>query len=51
LILNLVLLATLVPLYGSIGAAIAVSASLICWNVLMAIKVKKLTGLTTWINL
>ncbi|MFS1439392.1 flippase [Shewanella sp. 10N.286.48.A6] len=50
LIVNLLLLATLVPLYGRIGAAIAVSVSLVCWNVLMARSVYKLTGLKCWIK-
>jgi O-antigen/teichoic acid export membrane protein len=50
LLLNLLLLATLVPLYGSIGAAIAVTTSLASWNVLMAIDVCRLTKLKTWIR-
>jgi O-antigen/teichoic acid export membrane protein len=49
LILNVLLLITLVPLYGSIGAAIAVTVSLICWNVLMAFDVHKMTKLKTWL--
>lgn len=50
LILNLVLLATLVPLYGDIGAAVSVSVSVVCWNVLMAINVKRITRIQTWIS-
>ena len=50
LILNLVLLAVLIPMYGSMGAAIAISVSLACWNVLMAIDVYRLTRLQTWIR-
>jgi O-antigen/teichoic acid export membrane protein len=50
LLLNLTLLATLVPLNGAIGAAISVSVSLVCWNILMAIDVWKLTKLKTWIR-
>ncbi|WP_024605749.1 MULTISPECIES: flippase [unclassified Pseudoalteromonas] len=50
LILNLVLLAVLVPLYGGVGAAIAVSLSLVCWNVLMAVDVWRLTGLKPWLR-
>lgn len=50
-VLNLILLATLIPLYGALGAATAVSVSLVCWNVLMAINVKRLTKLTTYISL
>jgi O-antigen/teichoic acid export membrane protein len=48
LILNLILLAVLVPMYGSVGAAIAVSLSLVCWNVLMAIGVYRITKFRTW---
>jgi O-antigen/teichoic acid export membrane protein len=51
LMLNLVLLIILVPIYQEIGAAIAVSISLICWNVLMAIDVYKITKLKTWISI
>ncbi|MCL1049568.1 flippase [Shewanella abyssi] len=51
LLLNLILLAVLIPMYGAIGAAIAVSLSLVCWNVLMAIDVWKLTKLKTWLML
>jgi O-antigen/teichoic acid export membrane protein len=50
LVLNLFLLAILIPLYGGIGAAIAVSVSLICWNVLMVFDVYRLTQLKTWLK-
>ncbi|MDA7746710.1 flippase [Psychromonas sp.] len=48
LIVNIVLLFTLVPFYGSIGAAVAVSLSLVCWNILMAFDVYRITNLKTW---
>jgi O-antigen/teichoic acid export membrane protein len=51
LILNLILLAVLIPLFGSIGAAIAISVSLACWNILMAIDVWSHTKLKTWISI
>lgn len=50
-ILNLILLAILVPVYGGIGGAIAVSVSLVILNVLVVIDVWKLTGLKTWIRI
>ena len=49
LILNMLLLLIFIPIYGSIGAALAVSVSLIFWNFLMAREVWKLTKLKTWI--
>lgn len=48
LVLNSVLLLIAVPVYGALGAAIAVSATLICWNILMAVDVYRMTGLVTW---
>lgn len=51
LILTLFLLALLTPTYGSIGAAIAISSSLIVWNVLMVYDVYNLVGLKTWLKL
>jgi O-antigen/teichoic acid export membrane protein len=51
LILNLFMLITLIPLYGGIGGAIAVTISLACWNVLMAIDVYKCTSLKTWLTI
>ncbi|PKG98762.1 flippase [Paraglaciecola sp. MB-3u-78] len=50
LILNLILLATLVPMYGAIGAAITVSVSLVFSNLLMGIYVFRLLGLKTWLK-
>jgi O-antigen/teichoic acid export membrane protein len=49
-ILNLILLATLVPMYGAIGAAITVSVSLVFSNLLMGIYVFRLLGLKTWLK-
>lgn len=46
--INVASLLILVPLYGAIGAAIAVSLGLVCWNVLMAIDVWRYTKLKTW---
>ncbi|WP_417698441.1 flippase [Psychromonas sp.] len=48
LILNILLLLFLIPIYGSLGAAISVSVSLIFWNFLMVINVLELTKLKTW---
>lgn len=50
-ILNLILLATLVPLYGAIGGAVAISVSMIFLNVLVAVDVWKITKLKTWIRI
>lgn len=50
LLLNMISLVLFVPLYGVLGAALAVSGSLICWNILMAVDVHKLTGLKTIIS-
>lgn len=44
-IINLILNIVLLPLYGIIGAAIATSASMIAWNILMLIFVKRETGI------
>ena len=41
LLLNIVLNYTLIPLYGMEGAAIATSTSLVFWNVLSVIHIKK----------
>lgn len=51
LCLTVSLLFILIPLYQAIGAALAVSIGLICWNVIMAFDVYRLTGLKTWIHL
>ncbi|MBU3004205.1 flippase [Paraglaciecola arctica] len=50
LILTVLLLVLLIPFYGNIGAAIAVSIGLVCWNIIMAIDVYKLTKLMPWIK-
>ncbi|MFT5815438.1 MAG: O-antigen/teichoic acid export membrane protein [Psychroserpens sp.] len=50
LILNLILLPTLVLMYGVIGAAISVSVSLAFVNLLMGIDVFRLLGLKTWLK-
>ena len=50
-ILNLILLATFVPIYGGIGGAIAVSVSLIFLNVLVTIDVVRKTKLKPWIRI
>lgn len=50
LVITTLLLLILVPLYNSIGAAIAVSVSMVIWNVLMAIDVYRHCGLCTWIK-
>jgi O-antigen/teichoic acid export membrane protein len=50
LILNLILLPSLVPMYGAIGAAISVSVSLAFVNLLMGIDVFRLLGLKTWLR-
>lgn len=46
-IVNLVLNMVLIPLWGVIGAAIATSAALIIWNILLVYWVYKRTGLRT----
>jgi O-antigen/teichoic acid export membrane protein len=50
LILNLILFVILIPVYGGIGAAVAVSVSLICLNVLMSLDVWHKIQLKTWIK-
>ncbi|CAH7063392.1 Polysacc_synt_C domain-containing protein [Vibrio chagasii] len=50
LILTLILLISLIPLYQETGAAIAVSISLVFWNIIMALNVYRLTGLKTWLR-
>lgn len=48
-LLNVALLITLIPLYGNIGAAIANSLTMVCWNVLMTVDVWKKLKLKTWL--
>ena len=50
LIINFILLTILIPIYGHIGAAIAVSLSLITWNVFMVLEVYKQVNLKTWLT-
>ncbi|MEZ8612216.1 oligosaccharide flippase family protein [Vibrio sp. 10N.239.311.D11] len=50
LFLTITLLVIFIPIYNAIGAAIAVSTSLICWNLIMAFNVYRLTGLKTWLR-
>lgn len=49
LLTNIVLLLILVPEYKAVGAAVAVSISLVLWNILMSIDVYKTTKLKTWL--
>jgi O-antigen/teichoic acid export membrane protein len=48
LILNLILNLLLVPLYGTIGAAIATVISISSWNVIGAIYLKKKHNIITY---
>ena len=50
LILNVVLLVILIPPYKEQGAAISVTISVICWNMLMAIDAYRLTSLKPWLS-
>lgn len=50
LVLTVGLLVGLIPPYQATGAAIAVSVGLVCWNVIMAFDVYRLTGLKTWLR-
>ncbi|MEG3755099.1 flippase [Psychromonas arctica] len=50
LFVSLVLLISLIPLYGAMGAAITVTIAMIVWNIIMAIDVYRLTGLKTWLR-
>ena len=45
--LNLVMIPLLVPLWGIAGAAIAVVASLLCWNVMLWRDARRLLGVET----
>ncbi|MCZ6619935.1 MAG: polysaccharide biosynthesis C-terminal domain-containing protein [Gammaproteobacteria bacterium] len=45
LALNLILGAVLIPGYGAVGAAIGASVSTIVWNVLLAVRTRKLLGI------
>ncbi|MGR5167019.1 oligosaccharide flippase family protein [Vibrio astriarenae] len=49
-IFTCLLLGVLIPLYGAIGAAIAVTLSLTIWNVLMVRAVYLETRLKTWVR-
>ncbi|MEZ8358956.1 oligosaccharide flippase family protein [Vibrio splendidus] len=51
LIINITLLYILVPIYGSIGAAMSVTISLILWNLMLAATIYKRTGLKTWLTI
>ncbi|QUM87883.1 flippase [Moritella sp. 36] len=50
LIITVILLSILIPLYSSLGAAYAISASVVIWNVVMSFYVYKLTGLKAYIR-
>lgn len=50
MLLTFVLIIFLVPKYNSLGASISISLGLVCWNLLMAFDVYKLTGLKTWLR-
>jgi O-antigen/teichoic acid export membrane protein len=45
-VLNILLNALLIPRYGEIGAAIATSASVLAWNILLSIRLFRRLGLT-----
>lgn len=49
LIVNVVLLNILIPYFGSVGAAISVTISLIFWNITMSFDVYRKTKLKTWV--
>ena len=49
MLVNVMLLLILIPVYQEIGAAIAVSISMVLWNVTMAIDVYRVTRLKTWL--
>ncbi|MCH1931724.1 flippase [Shewanella sp. A25] len=46
-VVTMVLLLILIPMYSYIGAAYSVAISMVVWNVLMFLDVRKTTGLTT----
>ncbi len=48
--ITILLLFLLIPRFQAVGAAVAVSCSLIIWNLIMAYDVYKLTKLKTWIR-
>jgi O-antigen/teichoic acid export membrane protein len=50
LFISVILLLVLIPIYSAIGAAIAVSAGLIIWNLLLSIEVYRLTGLKAYLR-
>ncbi len=47
IVINIVLNAILIPLFGGVGAAIASTISFIVWNVYLIFTVKKATGINT----
>lgn len=49
LFISVLLLLVLIPIYSAMGAAVAVSAGLIIWNILLAIDVYRLTGMKTYL--
>jgi len=48
LFISVLLLLALIPIYSTIGAAVAVTVGLIVWNLLLSIDVYRLTGLKTY---
>nr|WP_313798756.1 oligosaccharide flippase family protein [uncultured Allomuricauda sp.] len=51
LVLNLILNLLLVPLYGTIGAAIATVVSISCWNIIGAIYLKRKQSIISYFKL
>ena len=49
-VVTISLLFVFIPLMGEVGAAIAISSSIVLWNVLMAIDVFRMHRLKTWIR-
>lgn len=50
LVLNVLLGVLLIPTFGAVGAAIAFSVSIITWNLILAIMVKRKLGLVCWLS-
>ncbi|MEZ8281652.1 flippase [Vibrio splendidus] len=50
LFINLILLLVLVPKYHEVGAALSTSISMVFWNVLMSLKIRKEAKLISWLH-
>ncbi|MEF1308610.1 oligosaccharide flippase family protein [Vibrio mytili] len=50
LALNLLLLFIFVPSYGAIGAAISSVSTMFFWNLMLAVEIRKILGVKSWVH-